>query len=201
MNITASPMPTQVKWHEVVLEGTTTHTIMVTGSREFEDLRQVHDVLSRYAEIHAQDYPDIPLVLVSGHAQRGADVLAEMIWPDYGPVLTEPAHWDVHTPGRCKCANDPTATYCRLAGIVRNEKMVNDYKPSVVVAFYEPTAANRGTNHAAEYARSKDIPVRTVIAQPKASLASNGAAVSDADTYNAIQDAKRPVDTTNPLDF
>ena len=196
MNITASPMPTQIKWHDVNLGDIEypVHTIMVTGSREFDDLRQVHDILARYAEIHAQDYPDIPLVLVSGHAQRGADVLAEMIWPDFGPTATEPAQWDVHTPGRCKCADDPTATYCRLAGIVRNEKMVNDYKPSVVVAFYEPTAENRGTNHAAEYARSKDIPVRTVIAQPKASLASN-------DSQPVVDTPVAPVDTTNPLDF
>lgn len=186
MPLLASPMPTAIKWNNVDIEDLgTCHTLMVTGSREYEDLRQMSEVLSRYAEIHAQDFPNVPLVLISGHAQRGADLLAEMLWTDFGPVLTEPADWKTHTPERCKCANDPTATYCKLAGIVRNEKMVTTYKPSVVIAFYEPSAANRGTNHAADYARSKDIPVRTVIAQPKAST--------------PVVEA--PVDTTNPLDF
>lgn len=140
------------------------HTLMVTGSREFNDLRLVSETLATYADAHAQKFPDVPLVLISGHAQRGADVLAEMVWPDYGPVLTEPAVWSEHTPDRCKCHDNPDATYCKLAGIIRNEKMVDSYSPSVVVAFYEPTAANAGTNHAAEYARANGIPVRTVVA-------------------------------------
>lgn len=187
MALLASPMPTAIKWNDVVIPDLgTAHVIMVTGSREYNDLRELSEVLSRYAEIHDQDYPDVPLVLISGHAQRGADVLAEMIWPDYGPVLTEPADWQTHHPERCKCHDNPNATYCKLAGIVRNEKMINDYKPSVVVAFYEPTALNRGTNHAAEYARSKDIPVRTVIAR---------------ETTTTPVVASVPVETTNPLDF
>lgn len=187
MAVLASPMPTQIKWNLVSVPeivDTKVHTLMVTGSREYDDLRQMNDVLSRYAEIHKQDFPDVPLVLISGHAQRGADLLAEMLWQDHGPIITVPADWQTHTPSRCKCHDNPTTTYCRLAGIVRNEQMVNDYKPSVVVAFYEPTAANRGTNHAADYARSKDIPVRMVIA---------------ADKTPVVVDT--PVDTTNPLDF
>lgn len=187
MALLASPMPTAIKWNPVIIEDLgPAHTLMVTGSREYNDLRALSEVLARYADIHNEDFPDVPLVLISGHAQRGADVLAEMVWPDYGPVLTEPAEWQVHTPERCKCANDPTATYCKLAGIVRNEKMVTTYKPSVVIAFYEPSAANRGTNHAADYARSKDIPVRTIIASP---------VVAETPVVEA------PVDTTNPLDF
>lgn len=164
MGIQPSPMPNAVQYETVTINGEKYHTIMVTGSREFNDLRLMDKTLREYAESHAAKHPDVPLLLVSGHAQRGADVLAEMVWPDFGPLATEPANWKEHTPGRCRCAED--ADYCKLAGIVRNELMVDKYQPSVVVAFYEPTAENRGTNHAAEYARDQGIPVRTVIAAP-----------------------------------
>jgi hypothetical protein len=55
--------------------------------------------------------------------------------------------------------------------------MVDVYKPSVCVAFYSDNAENRGTNHAAEYARSKDVPVRMVREPyvPKAPTPANAA--------------------------
>lgn len=162
VGIQPSPMPNAVKWNDVKIGDATYHTLMVTGSREYNDLRQLSGVLAEYAAAHNAKHPDVNLILVSGHAQRGADVLAEMVWSDFGPVAIEPADWNTHTEGRCKCG--PDANFCRLAGIIRNEKMVEDYQPSVVVAFYEPTAENRGTNHAADYARDRNIPVRVVIA-------------------------------------
>ena len=162
MGIQPSPMPNAVVWNDATIGGVNYHTLMVTGSREYNDLRQLSTVLADYAHAHDLKHPDVSLILVSGHAQRGADVLAEMVWNDYGPVAIEPAQWSEHTPGRCRCADD--ADFCRLAGIIRNEKMVDEYQPSVVVAFYEPTAENRGTNHAADYARDHGIPVRIIMA-------------------------------------
>jgi hypothetical protein len=165
-----SPMPKAVQWNFHAnlpgLEGLPGNvaTIMVTGSREFTDLKAVNDTLKDYADVFADKHPDATLVLISGHANRGADVLAEMAFTDYGPVFTLPAQWDDHSHGRCKCAED--AEYCKLAGIIRNEQMVDVYKPSVCVAFYSPTAENRGTNHASEYATSKGVPVRSIIERP-----------------------------------
>jgi hypothetical protein len=162
-----SPMPRAIQWnfHSNLpgLEGLPGNvaTLMVTGSREFTDLRLVSETLKEYADKFYEKHPDGTLVLISGHANRGADVLAEMAFTDYGQVFTLPANWDDHSHGRCKCP--PNAEYCKLAGIIRNEQMVDVYKPSVTVAFYSPTAENKGTNHAAEYATSKGVPVRSII--------------------------------------
>lgn len=163
MPLLASPMPNAIEWKFVTLPEIKDEvaTIMITGSREYVDLKSVNETLVPYFRAFIEKHPGHDLVLISGHAQRGADVLAEMVWSEYGPVLTVPADWQTHTPERCKC-HDTNAEYCRLAGIVRNEKMVDEYKPSVCVAFYSDNSENRGTNHAAEYARSKDVPVRIV---------------------------------------
>lgn len=181
MGVQPSPMPKSIEWK--IDDEVDTAYLMVTGSREFTDLKAVDDTLRAYYTAFEAKHPGKTLMLISGHAQRGADVLAEMVWSEFGPVYTEPAQWDVHTPDRCKCANDESAEYCRLAGIVRNEKMVNDWPLSVVIAFYNPTAANAGTNHAAEYARNEGIPVRTVIqhiAEPQsAAVVASEPAASD----------------------
>lgn len=107
--------------------------ILITGSRDWDDVWRIRKVLSAY-----RTYPDA--VLVSGACPSGADRFAEEIWEGWGlPVERHPADWSK-----------------RGAGPTRNRKMV-ELGADVCLAFRKDHS--RGTTHCANYATLKGIPV------------------------------------------
>jgi len=135
--------------------------ILVTGSREFDDL----DVV-RTALLEAVAGSEGPHTLVQGGA-RGADTLAAKLAQEFGwAVETHPADWPAPCVKSCVHGSRPArpdgGTYCPAAGHRRNQVM-GDLGADVVVAFLKAGARNGGTKHCIRLAKNAGLTVRKVI--------------------------------------
>ncbi len=117
--------------------------VIVCGSRTFTDVRLLHVFLDG---LHVST-PD-QFTLIEGGA-RGADGIASR-WAAHTPTvehLTYMADW----------ASEP-----RRAGVLRNQRMLDDGRPDLVVAFVDkPLAESRGT--ADMVRRARKAGVKTVV--------------------------------------
>lgn len=86
--------------------------ILVCGGRHYGNYSRVRDVL----------YPYLGTVsLIINGGARGADGCARMFATDYGvPLKTYSARWD---------------EYGKAAGHIRNQQMLDEGKPDLVIAF------------------------------------------------------------------
>jgi hypothetical protein len=109
--------------------------VMMTGSREWAELRVIRDALRSYLS-EGQ-------VLVEGEA-RGADQIARM----------EASHLGVHVLG----FPAPWGQLGRAAGMRRNEVMLA-MRPSIVLAFHDELKASRGTRGACRIAWDLGLPI------------------------------------------
>jgi hypothetical protein len=108
--------------------------ILVCGGRDFGNYHRARDVL--YA------YLDRVTCIIEGGA-RGADALGRMFANDYNiPLKTFPANWE---------------RYGRSAGHIRNQQMLDEGHPDLVIAF----PGGRGTANMIE--RAKKAGVETII--------------------------------------
>jgi hypothetical protein len=132
--------------------------LLVTGSRDWTRISAIRRMLYLFHE----DYPDS--ILVSGHAPKGADAIAEHVWSHIygfdmiqeaigaGRIEIYPANWD---------------KYGRKAGMIRNKQMV-DTGPDFYVAFgnlctlkkcfYRGPHGSHGTAQCVKLAREAGIP-------------------------------------------
>lgn len=114
-------------------------TVIVCGSRTWTDQPHLWSTLD---ELYAAEPFDL---LVHGGA-KGADSLAHDWATANGVAVVEcPANWE---------------RYGKAAGPIRNERMIRDYQPSLVVAFLGP-GQSPGTRQMIDLARRKGI--RTVV--------------------------------------
>ena len=123
------------------------YRILVTGSRDWEDVRTLrralNDVLTELPS------PAVPVVVVHGDCPHGADRQAS-VWvrdAQRGPlfVVTEekhPANWQLNG---------------KRAGFIRNARMVN-LGADLCLAFIRN--GSRGASHTARLAEEAGIPVR-----------------------------------------
>lgn len=117
------------------------YRVLVCGGRNYADSIHVCDVLGQY---HAA----CPIFLLIQGGANGADFHAKN-WAHSAKVecVTVPAEWDV---------------YGHRAGPIRNQKMIDDYGPDVVIAF----PGGHGTRDMLRRARSAGVPVIEI--QPRA---------------------------------
>jgi len=121
--------------------------VLACGSRTFEDAQSVWNVLRGF------NLPsEKPFVVIHG-AARGADSHAAN-WAATQPygrgvkVEAYPADWD---------------KYGKAAGPIRNQQMLDEGKPDLVIAFVDkPLAESRGTAHMVKIARAAGLPVYVV---------------------------------------
>lgn len=123
--------------------------VLVTGSRGWTDAQKLGDTLAALK----------PTLIIHGGA-RGADRLADE-WAKKNGIQTQ-----IHLPD--------WEGYGKRAGMIRNEQMLNESRPDVVVAFWD--GASRGTLHMIGYAGRRrykveivrlDIPVRSRVGSPQ----------------------------------
>lgn len=107
--------------------------VLVCGGRDFDDYKLMCDILSQW-----------PIkLLISGHA-KGADRLAERWAIEEGIVkLVYPPLWQ---------------KYGKAAGPIRNQQMLDEGKPDLVIAF----PGGRGTTDMVNRARDAKVAVYDV---------------------------------------
>jgi len=104
---------------------------VVTGSRSWTDKEQIRKKLLEY---------DIHLV-IHGGCPKGADALAQEVCKEEDiPVEKCKAKWD---------------KYGRVAGFIRNAEMLDEYKPDIVLAFWD--GESPGTSNCIKQASFRGI--------------------------------------------
>jgi UDP-N-acetylmuramoylalanine-D-glutamate ligase len=108
--------------------------VLVCGGRDYNDWARLEDELNVIERTYGK------LTIISGCA-RGADTLAIRYAEKYNdPVEKFPADWEKHGRG---------------AGHIRNQQMLDEGKPDLVVAF----PGGRGTANMIERARKAGVEV------------------------------------------
>lgn len=119
--------------------------VLVCGDRNWEDHWIIMRVLRGIYE-GARDWM-WPLVVVHG-AAPGADSMANACAGDIGAVVEPyPAEWD---------------KYGRAAGPRRNQQMLDEGKPDVVLAFHDNLAESKGTGDMVRRAKKAGLPVYVI---------------------------------------
>lgn len=107
--------------------------VLVCGGRDYTDLNRVWDVLDEIKPSH----------VIEGGARGADDLASRWAFSREVPCDTYPANWEAHGPA---------------AGPIRNQYMLIDGKPDLVVAF----PGGRGTADMVRRARKAGIPVREI---------------------------------------
>lgn len=106
------------------------HRVLVCGGRDYDDIERVYGVLDA---IHTR----LPITHIISGGASGADSIGEA-WSDERPVylLRFPAAWtDLETPPVVKRYRRDGTAYNAAAGGIRNQRMLDEGKPHLVVAF------------------------------------------------------------------
>ena len=112
--------------------------VLVCGSRDWTDAALILETLRGVAEV---------TVVIHG-AAPGADTLAGEAARAMGiPVQAFPADWD---------------RYGRAAGPIRNQRMLDEGHPDLVLAFHDDIASSRGTADMFRRALAAGVQVRLV---------------------------------------
>lgn len=122
------------------------HRVLVTGSRDYWRRSKVRRVLD---ELQA----DGGVELVIHGTCRGADKLAESVAAELGiTYVGVPAEWRKYNSG---------------AGPIRNQRMIDEWVPTLVLAFHDDVEASKGTRDMVRRAEKAGVPVRIVTSNDK----------------------------------
>lgn len=115
--------------------------VLVTGGRDYQNAERVNSVLTKLHE-------DKTIIELGHGAARGADTLADE-WAKNAKITRTPfpvtaAEWN---------------ELGKKAGVLRNQTMLDEFKPDLVVEFPGGT----GTQDMVKRAKRQGVPVRTVI--------------------------------------
>lgn len=121
--------------------------VLVCGSRDYANRERMFRLLNEILMEAAQ--MDEGVTLIHG-AARGADSLADEWGHLASPVEIEsyPADWDRHG---------------KRAGYVRNQQMLDEGQPELVVAFYSAVERSRGTSMMVDIARKAGVRVLEIL--------------------------------------
>ena len=116
--------------------------VLVCGSREWNN-----------AELILERLKTVPSgsTLIHGGC-RGADIISSEIGKELGfGVVCFPAKWGEHG---------------RAAGPLRNQRMIDEGKPDLILAFHNDLNSSKGTSDMLNRARKHNIPFE-IISEPK----------------------------------
>jgi hypothetical protein len=117
--------------------------ILVCGDRNWMDYKKILDTLREYDAFNIQDLP----IVIDGEAP-GADSLAHLAATKLGF-----ARHRFHADWR---------KYGRAAGPIRNQQMLDEGKPDLVIAFHGNIEASKGTKDMVRRARKAGVSVRII---------------------------------------
>lgn len=108
--------------------------VLICGDRNWKDFEMILKTLAALQ----------PEVVIEGEC-RGADIMGRMAAKQLQiPVMSFPADW---------------ATYGLAAGPIRNQKMLDEGRPDLVLAFHDDIAHSRGTSDMVRRAKRAGIKV------------------------------------------
>lgn len=114
--------------------------ILITGDREWNDISKMVAILSKH--IHADCD-----IIIHGDA-RGADRMgvevAQKLGVSKDRILAFPAEWH---------------KYHKAAGPIRNQQMLMEGKPTLVLAFHDHIVKSKGTKDMINISRKAGVPV------------------------------------------
>lgn len=117
--------------------------VLVCGGRDYSDKASVYAALDTLAGVTEATPLGVPITVIHGGA-RGADSLADGWSADnWNQTIRFPADWNTHG---------------KAAGPIRNQQMLDEGKPDLVVAF--PGGA--GTADMVRRARKAGVEVREI---------------------------------------
>lgn len=135
--------------------------VLVCGSRSYEDRFPIHASLDALA---LGLPPGEKIIVINGFA-AGVDRMADEWASDHetGQPWRFAADWatctDACPPGHHR-TNRAGAIYCPLAGIRRNQRMLDEGRPELVLAFTDkPLTRSKGTADMVRRARAAGITV------------------------------------------
>lgn len=112
--------------------------LLVCGSRGWEDKNKIRQMILSLLPVG-----DASNLVIHGGA-RGADRLAgEVAWEHQIPTQVFKAEWE---------------KYGKQAGVLRNEQMLKESKPDIVLAFLA-CENSKGTEHMIKIAKEANVPV------------------------------------------
>lgn len=115
--------------------------ILITGDRNWTDKEFINKVLRELW--YEDEYDD--LVIIHGCA-KGADSIAGEIGKQNSQNVVEfPADWD---------------KYGKAAGPTRNQQMLDEGKPELVLAFHDNIELSKGTKHMVKISQKAGIETR-----------------------------------------
>jgi hypothetical protein len=118
--------------------------VLVCGDRNYSDVEYLNKMLSHFQELFALHSLYEWTAIMEGEA-RGADTLARYWADSVGlPVEKFPALWDKHG---------------KAAGPIRNQQMLDEGHPGLVIAFHKDIRSSKGTLDMVSRANKKQIPI------------------------------------------
>ena len=112
--------------------------ILICGDRYWSNIDLIRDVVYNMKDID---------VIIEGECS-GADVMGKTVAQELNlPLLQFPANW---------------LRYGRGAGPIRNQQMIDEGKPTIVLAFHNNIDKSKGTKDMIEKAKRKKIPVKLI---------------------------------------
>lgn len=112
--------------------------ILVCGSRDWNDVGLIRERLEKF--------PKDSIVIHGGC--RGADIISGMIAEELGmEVLCFPAEW---------------GKFGRSAGPKRNQRMLDEGIPDIVLAFHGDIGSSKGTLDMVKRAKDRGVPVEVL---------------------------------------
>ena len=115
--------------------------VLVCGGRDYADMVRMDRILSAAVERLGLD------AIVQGGA-TGADALAK--------------EWATDRRLQCETFHADWTGLGKAAGPMRNQKMLDEAKPDLVIAFPTPGAENKGTRNMIELAKKAGLTVHVI---------------------------------------
>lgn len=116
-----------------------TKTILICGDRNWNDVETIRSYIKKLVV----EYGAENLLFINGGC-RGADQISTYICSGWGlGVIEEKADW---------------FKYGKAAGPIRNQLMLERFKPNLVVAFHNDFEHSRGTKDMVNRAKTKGVP-------------------------------------------
>lgn len=116
--------------------------ILVCGSRSWDDPGPIARELEKV--VRAPGVEAAHVTVIHG-AARGADAIAGSVARGFGyRVIACPADWN---------------RFGRAAGPIRNQQMLKDHQPELVLAFARDLSTSTGTAHMVQIARKAGVTV------------------------------------------